>query len=422
MHETDVGRAEALAAPAGSSGLQGTLPKDAERLSKLAALALALTPLLDTRRVAEMAAEHVRVALLGTRGYVLVWLRAPAQLAQQASFGEPSPQRLPFDTALGERGLCAAAIVSDALQVVPQLGAARLALAPWERALVTSADSAAVIAAPLGLGADACGALLLACNAPPCEDDLRLISAVAVAVGGALARSRAYEALEGERLSGMGRITASIAHEVNNPLQAISNSLHLLLSRSLTEDKRTRYLTMAHKEVEQLIDVVRRMLDFSRPMRDGMRPVSLHATIESVLSVAADQLAERGVMVERQLTEPLPWVSGISRHLKQAFLNLVLAALEGMPAGGRLTVRTCVAPARGGRGGEDVVVELSDTGGQLPEDELYALFEPFFRNRRDATSMGLPMSYTIIEQHGGRLSVSSGDAGTTFRVELPALT
>ncbi|HWQ12407.1 MAG TPA: ATP-binding protein [Roseiflexaceae bacterium] len=412
---TVIGAGAAGVSPVSAVALDGRLPEDAARLAKLAALALALTPLLDAERALDVAAEHLGALLPGARGYLLVWECETQHLVYQAPFGLLPPARLPPDLVPDSRSLCGRAIVDGAPYVARSAAAAHDQLAPWEWPLA----EAALIAAPLAAGPELRAALLLAAQAPA-EDDLRLIGAVCAAVGGTLARARAHRTAQHERLAGMGRLTAAIAHEVNNPLQAISNSLHLLLNRSLSDDKRDRYLSMAQKEVELLIDVVRRMLDFSRPARDGMRPISVHAALESVLLATAEQLHTRGIAVERAWDERLPRVSGVASHLKQAFLNLVLAAVAAMPEGGRLAVRTSVAPREGG-GVELVVIEIADSGARLPEDELRTLFEPFQQHRRDTSGMGLAVSYSIIAQHGGRLSVTSSDDGTTFRVELPAL-
>jgi two-component system NtrC family sensor kinase len=262
--------------------------------------------------------------------------------------------------------------------------------------------------------------VLLCATKAPSDDDLLLVSAACAAIGGALSRARSHSAVVTEKLAGMGRLTAAIAHEVNNPLQAVSNSLHLLLHRSLSEDKRVRYLSLAQKEIELLIDVVRRMLDFSRPERDGMRPVAIHAALERVLAGVAGQLRECGITVERDWAEQLPHVSGVATHLKQAFLNLVLASLESMPGGGRLTITTRTMNASDGRG-ELVVIEFADSGGPLAEEELRTIFEPFQRTRRDTSGMGLPVSYSIIQQHSGHVSAKSSETGTVFRIELPAM-
>lgn len=399
----------------------GRLPEDAARLAKIASLALALTPLQDVGQVLDVAGAHLGGLLPAARGYVLVWRDDQPRIEHQMLFGRPTPDQLLAATPPPARGLCALTLADGMLRCAPRPAAIRPALAPWELALAGGPAAPALVAALLPAGADARGVLLIATPGEVGDDDLRLVTAAAQAVGGALGRARAFGSAQREKLAGMGRLTAALAHEVNNPLQAISNSLHLLLSRQLPDDKRARYLTLAHKEVEQLIGMVRRILDFSRPERDGMRPVAVQPAIESVLAATATQLEECRITVICEWGEGLPRVSGVASHLKQAFLNLVLAAIEAMPAGGKLLVRTSVAPARDGGCGELVVVELGDTGERVPEEELRAIFEPFSRTRRNGSGVGLPVSYSIIEQHGGRLSATSDDSGTIFRVELPAL-
>ena len=224
-----------------------------------------------------------------------------------------------------------------------------------------------------------------------------------------------------EKLAGMGRLATSIAHEINNPLQAIHNSLHLVLTRPLSEEKRDRYLSMAHEEVERLITMVQRMLDFYRPSRDGMRPISLHAILENVLLMTAEQFQEGAILVEQNWDERLPWVKGIASHLKQVFLNLALNAIEAMPDGGRLIVRTRVETRDPGLAERFVLVEFIDTGPGIPDHEAQTIFEPFYTTKNKGPGLGLAISYSIIERHEGTLSVSSTSAGTIFRVALPAI-
>ena len=220
-----------------------------------------------------------------------------------------------------------------------------------------------------------------------------------------------------EKLAGMGRLAASIAHEINNPLQAIQNSLHLLANRSLPDEKRARYFGMAQDQVERLVSLVQRMLNFYQPAREGMRPTAIHPLLEQVLRMSAEQMQQCGIVVERNWAEGLPRVMGIASHLKQVFQNLTMNAIEAMPRGGRLVVRTCAADEVG----ESVVIEFSDTGPGIPASDLHAIFEPFYTTKNEGSGLGLAISYSIVEQHGGTLSVQSGSAWTTFRITLPAL-
>ncbi len=225
---------------------------------------------------------------------------------------------------------------------------------------------------------------------------------------------------ESAKLSGMGRLTASIAHEINNPLQALHNTLHLLLSRPFPEEKRERLLRMAQMEVDRLATLVQRMLELHRPSGKDMRPVSVHGLLESALAGTASTLQQQHVLVERDWAEHLPRVIGIGGHLRQVFVDLAVNAVESMPDGGRLMIRTRLEDGAHEGAAPRILVEFADSGPGIPESEVQRIFEPFYTHKRNGAGLGLAISYGIIERHGGTLSVSSSANGTTFRVVLPA--
>jgi len=246
----------------------------------------------------------------------------------------------------------------------------------------------------------------------------------------------AKQLAQAEKLAALGRLAASLAHELNNPLQAIHNSVHLLLNRPLSEEKRQRYLEMTSEEISRLISIVQRTLDFYRPSREGMRLVDVNEILDVALTLIEAQLHERRVQVVREGPARLPWIFAISNHLKQVCFNLIFNAADAMPEGGELRVRTYVTEAgdsidnegyvtvSGGRSdglaGPTVVVEISDTGTGIPAQELPKIFEPFYTTRVKGTGLGLAVSYSIIEQHHGELAVRSIEGvGTTFRIRLP---
>ncbi len=225
---------------------------------------------------------------------------------------------------------------------------------------------------------------------------------------------------ESGKLAGMGRLTASIAHEINNPLQALHNTLHLLLSRSFPEEKRERLLSMAQMEVDRLASLVQRMLELHRPSSKDMRPVSVHGLLESALAGTAGTLQQQHVVIERDWADHLPWVIGIGGHLRQVFVDLAVNAVESMPDGGCLMIRTRLADGAHEGAAQHILVEFADSGPGIPESEVQRIFEPFYTHKRNGAGLGLAISYGIIERHGGMLSVSSSANGTTFRVALPA--
>ncbi|NTU78467.1 MAG: response regulator, partial [Chloroflexales bacterium] len=222
----------------------------------------------------------------------------------------------------------------------------------------------------------------------------------------------AKQLVQAEKLAALGRLSASLAHEINNPLQAIHNSVHLMRSRPLSEEKRQIYLAMTQDEIERLISIVQRMLDFYRPTREGMRPVEVNDILDAVLTLTESQLHERGVRIVREGAARLPRVLAISNHIKQVCFNLIFNAAEAMPDGGELRVRAYMADqaaggpdessyvaVSGGRAadpvrGPAVVVEFSDTGMGIPPQDLPKIFEPFYTTRTKGTGLGLAVSYS----------------------------
>ncbi|EFO81825.1 multi-sensor signal transduction histidine kinase [Oscillochloris trichoides DG-6] len=243
--------------------------------------------------------------------------------------------------------------------------------------------------------------------------------------------------LQTEKLAALGRLSASMAHEINNPLQAINNAVHLLLNRSLTDEKRQRYLEMTREEIDHLISIVQRILDFHRPSREGMRPVDLVEILDGVLSLTSTQLHTQQIELIREIDPDLPHVLAVGSHMRQVCLSLIFNAIEAMNAGGELRVRAYLVTEQEDPHtdlftiaverritppmcGPMVVVEISDTGPGIPTQDLHKIFEPFYTTRIKGTGLSLAMTYNIIEQHHGEMAVRSiPGQGATFRIRLP---
>ncbi len=229
-----------------------------------------------------------------------------------------------------------------------------------------------------------------------------------------LARSQA-QLIQAEKLAAMGRLTASIAHELNNPLQAVQNCLHLILHRTLEAAKQEQYLKMAQEEVERLISTVQRMLDFYRPTPEQHHATDVHQVIEDVLALTDKRLLRGRVRVRRVFGTNLPLLNAIKNQLKQVFLNLVINAAEAMPNGGELRITTSLSAD-----GKWVSVAFQDQGVGLSSKAMGHLFEPFYTTKSGGTGLGLSVSYGIIEQHGGTIDVESAEGkGSCFTIRLP---
>ncbi|MGH2592909.1 MAG: sensor histidine kinase, partial [Anaerolineae bacterium] len=260
------------------------------------------------------------------------------------------------------------------------------------------------------------------------NDDLELLQFLAASVAVAVENARLYgelaeftrqlersqeQLIQAEKLAATGRLAASIAHEINNPLQAIHNCLHLIIRRRLGEEKEKVYLNMAQEEVQRLIGIVQRTLDFYRPSGGREVLTEVNTLVESVLALANKRLEHGKVRVQRRFSPDLPKLRAVADQLTQVFLNLVINAVEAMPEGGELTIATLQDNGR-------VHVRFSDAGPGINPEEAKKIFEPFYTTKRSGTGLGLAVSYGIIQRHGGEITVESAPGrGATFVVSLP---
>jgi signal transduction histidine kinase len=219
--------------------------------------------------------------------------------------------------------------------------------------------------------------------------------------------------LRAEKMAAAGRLTASIAHEINNPLQSVQNCLHLAGHEDLPPEKRREYFELAKNELERLMKTSHRMLDFYRPGAVKMEHVDVLELLQHVLSLTSQQLRERQIKVDINLPGSLPGIYAVNGQIQQVFLNLILNALDAMPAGGELTV--------GARALDDgVEITFRDTGPGIPESHRNDIFEPFFSTKEGGTGLGLTVSYNIVTAHGGTLDLLNGhERGACFRLFLP---
>lgn len=219
--------------------------------------------------------------------------------------------------------------------------------------------------------------------------------------------------IQAEKMAAAGRLTASIAHEINNPLQSVQNCLHLAGREDLPPEKRKEYFDLARSELERLMLTVRRMLDFARPSSGISEKIELTEVLHRVLSLMRSQLDERRVTVEINAPENLPTIQGVNGQLQQVFINLLLNSYDAMPNGGRVEIT--VTPLKTG-----IEVLFQDSGPGISKEQQANIFEPFFSTKDSGTGLGLTVSYNIVAAHGGSLTyVAEREPGACFRVFLP---
>jgi two-component system NtrC family sensor kinase len=220
--------------------------------------------------------------------------------------------------------------------------------------------------------------------------------------------------LQAEKMATAGRLSASIAHEVNNPLQSVQNCLHLAGREDLPPEKRKEYFDLARTELERLMITVQRMLDFYRPGATSQEELDLAELLQYVLTLMSKQLNEGNVKVEITIPSKLPGVLAVSNQIQQVFINLILNAMDAMPGGGRLKISAYRL-----NGGVEILFE--DGGPGIPRERQSDVFEPFFSTKERGTGLGLTVSYNIVTAHGGTLElVPERGPGACFRLFLPS--
>jgi PAS domain S-box-containing protein len=240
---------------------------------------------------------------------------------------------------------------------------------------------------------------------------------------GALVTLRDLDSLESigtqlrvsERLAALGRITAGVAHEVKNPL----NSMRLWLENlkeSLSSDgdgPSQQAVQVLDKEIDRLDQVVKRFLDFTRPMDVRLEATQLAELLTEVLEIAKPQLQKSNIQIAQLLPIDVPEVYVDRALLKQAVLNLVLNAAEAMPDGGQLRLVLS-------RRGEMAEITVGDTGNGIPQENQQKIFQLFFTTRPGGSGIGLASTFRIVQLHNGSIDFTSEvGRGTTFRIELP---
>lgn len=232
--------------------------------------------------------------------------------------------------------------------------------------------------------------------------------------------------LHQDKMASLGKLSASVVHEINNPIAGILN-LVMLIRRIIDEDHLQekdlplfqQYLNLMENETRRISRIVSNLLAFSRPKKAEASQLDLNQLIEKTLILNANLLKVNRVKIVKKYAADLPRMLGSEDQLQQVFMNLVSNAAEAMetPNGGTLTIETKYS-AKEGR----IVILFKDTGHGIPKEDFSQLFEPFFTTKTDGKGVGLGLSvaYGIVKEHGGYLFVESElGTGTTFRMTLP---
>jgi signal transduction histidine kinase/CheY-like chemotaxis protein len=382
-----------------------TLFAETDRDRLLDLIVSAICEHLHCSNVAYYQLEHGKVSIIAQSGKVL---RAEgdnfaAQLIRRVD-GDGDPMLINA-TGPGE---------GDAQELLSSLALSAAILIPVARANLQSVWFAARDAGSAALpfrGADLEMFFVLARQAVVAIENARLYAELRAYVRRVEESQEAL--LRAEKMAAAGRLTASIAHEINNPLQSVQNCLHLAGHEELPPDKRKEYFDLAKNELERLMKTSQRMLDFYRPGAVKMEQVDILELLQHVLSLTSQQLNQRHIDVKTDLPESLPPIFAVSSQIQQIFFNLILNALDAMPAGGELRINAHALE-------NGVEITFQDTGPGIAENHRTDIFEPFFSTKEGGTGLGLTVSYNIVTAHGGTLDLVNGhEPGACFRIFLP---
>jgi two-component system sensor histidine kinase HydH len=217
-----------------------------------------------------------------------------------------------------------------------------------------------------------------------------------------------------ERLASLGRLAAGVAHEIRNPLSSIRGFAQFFQNRFKGQEKEQEYASVMVREVDRLNRVITELLDFARPKEPHRELHSAGEILEQTLNLLESELAKKNIAVEKNLGASLPRILVDRDQLSQAFLNLLLNALESMEGAGKIRI------SMESGGAEVLAISISDTGRGIPKEDLERVFEPFFSTKRKGTGLGLAIVHQIVESHKGEIQVESREGqGATFRITLP---
>ena len=225
--------------------------------------------------------------------------------------------------------------------------------------------------------------------------------------------------MQTEKLSSIGLLAAGVAHEINTPLTGISSYTQILLNNTKDaedDERRREILKKIEKQTFRAAEIVGGLLSFSRLGGNEFSAVNINQIIHDSLSLLDHQFDRNRIKIARDLNDTLPPVYGNTGKLQQVFVNLFLNARDAMPSGGELGIQTDMDDSM-------VIVDIYDTGGGIPGENLKRIFDPFFTTKGigKGTGLGLAVSYGIIQEHGGGIFVESdAGKGTRFTLKLPA--
>ena len=227
-------------------------------------------------------------------------------------------------------------------------------------------------------------------------------------------RNQAERLIQQEKLAAIGLLTAGVAHEIGNPLASLSGLIQVWAMEQIDTPSRQRLGDM-DRNITRISSVVEQMLDFAKPRNLEWQLCDVHTVILDAIQIASYDRRMRQISISRKFMEGLPETYAMVEGLRQVFVNLIINAIDAMGKGGQLEIATRLSRSR-------VQIEFKDSGEGMPDDVRRRAFEPFFTTKQvgKGTGMGLAVSYSLIEKHGGSITIESETGkGTSVVVTVP---
>ncbi|MDD4179425.1 MAG: ATP-binding protein [Candidatus Margulisbacteria bacterium] len=224
------------------------------------------------------------------------------------------------------------------------------------------------------------------------------------------------ELLQADKLAALGTIAAGMAHEIKNPLASIKGLTQVLPENLDDKEFISKYTEIVPRQLDRINRIVEDLLDFGQPKQLSMAEVSASKLLEDVLRLVDNQCRKAEIEVVKEFA-PVPAILADGEKLSQAFINIVLNAIQAMAGGGTLKLKIKNAKVKND---EFIIIEVSDTGAGIQPERLPKIFDPFYTTKEKGTGMGLAVTYRIIKEHGGTIEVeSAAGKGTIFKLCLP---
>jgi signal transduction histidine kinase len=221
--------------------------------------------------------------------------------------------------------------------------------------------------------------------------------------------------MQQEKLASIGRLSAGVAHEINNPLTTVLTTAMLLQEDTDPEAPLHKEVDIIIKETLRCRNIVTALLDFARQKAPQVKPCSVNDIVADTMTLARKQSAFKDIELMMSLDDKVPLLSLDSHQMTQALINLTINAIESTEPGGSIGIRTEFDPIK-----QKVRIYVQDTGAGIPAGLLEQVFEPFFTTKESGTGLGLAITHGIVVQHGGSIEVASRPKqGTLFTITLP---